>query len=387
MGAVWAATHTVTNKTVALKILLGREDPSLRARLIREARAVCAIRHPNVVQVHDVLELDDGAPALVMDLLVGESLRARLDRAGRLGHEDLARITLDVLAALEEAHARGIVHRDLKPDNIFLAEDGVKVLDFGIAKVTTLGENDAEAAALTRTDAMLGTPYYMAPEQVFGEKDIDPRADLWAMGVLMYECLAGVRPTEANNLGQIFKIITLGPIPPLAERAPLVPAAYASLVAWCMQRAREARPANARALREALERVRASGTMDGAEVAVYAPRPTKPSRLPAAIIAGVLGVAAIGGGAVLTLRATRKPPPTPAVVVAAPSPPPPVTSTAEPVAAPSETAAVVASAAPPVASSPVRAKAKSKAAAAAPADAPPPNDERAAGKVILKAPF
>jgi serine/threonine-protein kinase len=109
-----------------------------------------------------------------MDLLVGESLRQKLDREGRLGHDEVARIAIDVLSALEAAHARGIIHRDLKPDNVFLARspDGredVTVLDFGIAKVTTLGENDSEAAALTKTDSMLGTPYYMAPEQVYAK--------------------------------------------------------------------------------------------------------------------------------------------------------------------------------------------------------------------------
>jgi len=277
MGAVWEATHTVTNKAVALKLLLGRgDDPALRERLLREARAVCAVLHPNVVPVHDVFELDGGAPALVMDLLIGESLASKLAREGRLPSDEVVRVALDVLAALEAAHARGIVHRDLKPDNIFLARspvsrlDEVKVLDFGIAKVTTLGEADAQVAALTRTDAMVGTPYYMAPEQVYGEKDIDARSDLWSMGIVMYECLAGVRPTEGANLGQIFKLVTVGPIPPLADQAPNCPAALVKLVSWCLERARDARPPSATALREALERVRAGTTMDGAEVAARA---------------------------------------------------------------------------------------------------------------------
>ena len=318
MGAVWSATHTVTNKAVALKFLLGRgDDPQLRERLLREARAVCAVMHPNVVPVHDVLELEGGAPALVMDLLSGESLASKLEREKALPHEEVVRIAIDVLAALEAAHARGIVHRDLKPDNIFLARaagsrtDEVKVLDFGIAKVTTLGEADAQVAALTRTDAMVGTPYYMAPEQVYGEKDVDARSDLWSMGIVMYECLSGVRPTEGTNLGQIFKLVTIGPIPPLAEKVPSCPAALVKLVSWCLERTREARPESAAALREALERVRAGTTMDGAEVLARAVEPAQaPTRRWGAIAAGVVAVVAtVAGVSVAAVRSRPTPPP------------------------------------------------------------------------------
>jgi serine/threonine-protein kinase len=302
MGAVWAATHTVTGKAVALKFLLGAgDDPGMRERLLREARAVCAVMHPNVVPVHDVLELEGGAPALVMDILSGESLSAKLVREGTLPQDEVVRIAIDVLSALEAAHARGIIHRDLKPDNIFLARtpgskvDDIKVLDFGIAKVTTLNEGDAQAAALTRTDAMVGTPYYMAPEQVYGEKDIDPRSDLWSIGIVLYECLAGVRPTEGTNLGQIFKLVTIGPIPSLAEKAPHVSPSLAKLVGWCLERSRENRPKNATELREALERVRAGSTMDGAEVIARpvesAPQPKRSLRMPMVAAAVVLALA------------------------------------------------------------------------------------------------
>ena len=398
MGAVWAATHTVTSKAVALKFLLGRgDDPALRERLLREARAVCAVMHPNVVPVHDVFELEGGAPVLVMDLLRGESLAAKLEREKTLPHEEVVRIALDVLAALEAAHARGIVHRDLKPDNIFLARnaagtDDVKVLDFGIAKVTTLGEADAQVAALTRTDAMVGTPYYMAPEQVYGEKDIDARSDLWSMGIVMYECLAGIRPTEGANLGQIFKLVTIGPIPPLGEKAPGCPTALVKLVMGCLERTREGRPPNATALREALERVRAGSTMDGAEVlarAVDVPRETSPKRW-GAIAAGILAVAAVVGGigaATVKSRAAANRPSVTATATATAAPPPPVNAPAAvPEAPPPPPSATAPAAAPaPVASAAPTAKPKVR---ARPAAAPSPaGDERAAGKVVVTPPF
>ena len=165
MGVVWAATHLVTRKPVALKMLKPERaaDPALRQRFIREARAVCAVQHPNIVEIHDVLQTEDGSPVIVMDLLHGESLGQRLDRETRLPPGEVARLILPVVSAVGTAHASGVVHRDLKPDNIFLADErdgtlSVKVLDFGIAKVLTT-ESDAEATGgLTGTGAMLGTP-------------------------------------------------------------------------------------------------------------------------------------------------------------------------------------------------------------------------------------
>jgi serine/threonine-protein kinase len=333
MGTVWAATHTVTGKAVALKVLSERsDDPTQRERLVREARAVCAISHPNVVAVHDVLELTDGAPALVMDLLEGESLRAKLDRDGPLTQTDVLDLTVDVLSALEAAHARGIVHRDLKPDNIFLARRpaalnptgaarafDVKVLDFGIAKVTTLtsphaAPAGAEDSALTRTGAMVGTPYYMAPEQVYGERDVDARCDLWSVGVLMYECLAGTRPTEAANLGQIFKLITVGPFPPLASKAPLTSAATLDAVSMCLARKPAERPVSATALRARLEQVRAGGTMHGTALTRDPPHASNARRHkfgPRSVAWVVVGLAGIG--ACVTLGITLRLPPAAAV--------------------------------------------------------------------------
>jgi len=218
MGVVWSAVHVVTRKPVALKFLTaaGRDSKHAVQRFLREARAACAVRHPSVVEVHDVLELEGGAPVMVMELLAGETLADRLQRERVMSLPDIARIMVHVCSAIGCAHALGIVHRDLKPENIFLAispsGQEVKVLDFGIAKLTASEGDAAHSGAITGTGAILGTPYYMAPEQLFGEKDIDHRADIWALGIIFYEALTGQRPTQGQNVGQIYKIVVTGAI-------------------------------------------------------------------------------------------------------------------------------------------------------------------------------
>jgi eukaryotic-like serine/threonine-protein kinase len=237
MGSVWAATHTVTRKPAALKFIKQSvaSDPSMLRRFMREARAASAVRHPNVVQIHDILEVEEGVPVMVMDLLEGESLGEKLEREGRIELPELAQILRPVISAVGTAHAAGIVHRDLKPDNIFLARLGdgsvvPKVLDFGIAKLSAVHGAAEKTADLTTTGTMLGTPCYMAPEQAFGEKDVDHLADVWAMGIIIYECLAGRRPVDGSNFGQVLKVIMTGAIVPLAEVAPELPADVTHLV-------------------------------------------------------------------------------------------------------------------------------------------------------------
>ena len=248
MGVVWAATHTVTGKTCALKFLKDSTSyaAAARERFLREARAACAIRHPNVAPVHDVLETPDGLPFMVMDLLDGEPLSRFLARASRLPLEETARLIVPVIDAVEAIHAEGIVHRDLKPDNIFVVRGpggvDVKVLDFGIAKLAALGPDGVATPTLTATGAMMGTPYYMAPEQIFGDKDVDARADVWAIGVILYECLAGRRPTEADGVGQIVKLIATEGVRPLGELAPQTPGDLAAVVDRMLSRDRAWRP-------------------------------------------------------------------------------------------------------------------------------------------------
>ncbi len=252
MGAVWAAQHAVTGKRVALKFLKGTGAEE-RKRFVQEARVASAIRHPNVTEVHDVLELDGGRPMMVMDLLEGESLADVVERRGSLPVPELMPMALQVLAGLGAAHALGVVHRDMKPDNVFLArsstgEVSVKVLDFGIAKLTTLSSGIRQTHALTQTGGVLGTPHYMAPEQVFGEKALDHRADFWSLGVMLYECLSGVCPIQGENIGQLFKAISQRTFLPLAERMPKLDRELAKLIDAMMAARPEDRPDSARAI-------------------------------------------------------------------------------------------------------------------------------------------
>ncbi len=258
MGEVWSAEQLITRKRVALKFLTAGtgDDAETRHRFLREARAACAVSHPNVVQVHDVIELEGEVPALVMELLKGESLEAKLQRDGKLPIEEALAIMLRVVSAVGTAHTLGIVHRDLKPDNIFLAETpegvDVKVLDFGIAKFATT-DAGAATAELTATGATLGTPFYMSPEQAFGEKRVDHRADIWSLGIVLFRCLSGELPTRADNLGQILKIIMVRSIPRLADAAPEVPKPVAALVDKMLSYEPADRPSDLREVKAALE--------------------------------------------------------------------------------------------------------------------------------------
>ncbi len=208
MGVVYAATDSLLRRQVALKLLRpGESGASVeQARLEREAQAACAVKHPGVVAVHDVLSTADGLSVLVMDRLEGTSMRQYLRERGPLPANEVLELFSQILEALSAAHRMGIVHRDLKPENVFLTrgEDGgtqVKLLDFGVAKL--LAGALSGSAGLTKSGTLVGTPYYMAPEQAFGAADLDQRADLWAVGVMLYEALVGERPLRGDNVGQV----------------------------------------------------------------------------------------------------------------------------------------------------------------------------------------
>jgi serine/threonine-protein kinase len=302
MSSVWAATHALTRKAVALKFLKPElaKKSELRQRFLREARAASAVRHPNIVQIHDVLELDDRSPVMVMDLLEGESLASRVARDGPLPLVEVARLLLPVVSAIQSAHALGIVHRDLKPENLFLVsgapgEPHVRVLDFGIAKLTGVEGDAAQSAELTRTGSMLGTIYYMSPEQTYGERDVDHRADIWALGVILYECLTGRRPTEGENVGQILKSITTGSFLPLARVAPGLPADVTELVARMLALDRNGRPQDLREVATVLER-HASDVAQSRGLALA----EHPGRAPGRRT-GRTGIAAMAGGAMVGL--------------------------------------------------------------------------------------
>ena len=187
MGIVYAARDERLDRTVALKTIRGASDDTARKRLWREARAAAGISHPNVCQLYEVDETDDGL-VLAMELLDGEPLGARLAR-GPLSPADSSSIALQALDALEALHGRGLIHRDLKPSNLFLTPRGVKLLDFGLARPVS-GSFGAETTLLTEAGVIVGTPNYMAPEQVRGEA-LDARADLFSIAAMLFEMLSG----------------------------------------------------------------------------------------------------------------------------------------------------------------------------------------------------
>ena len=216
MGAVYEGIHTEMGKRVAIKTLSPAvsEIPGARQRFVREAQLTSRVRHPHIVDVSDV-GTDGGRAFIVMEILRGEDLSQRLARTGPFAPRELSDIMLPVCSALVAAHEATIVHRDLKPQNIFLAAGphGVvpKVLDFGISKSA-----DALSAGggLTRTGSVMGTPYYLAPEQIQDARSAGASSDQYALGVILYECLAGRRPFEGESLFSVFNaIVSERPVP------------------------------------------------------------------------------------------------------------------------------------------------------------------------------
>jgi serine/threonine-protein kinase len=240
MGVVVAARHQTLGQKVALKFLLPKalESSGARDRFLREARAAAGIKSEHVARVLDVGTLETGAPFIVMEHLDGCDLRELLERDGPLAPELAVDYVLQASEALAEAHSLGIVHRDLKPANLFLARRAegspfVKVLDFGISKALT-AESVSGDAALTRTDAVLGSPAYMAPEQIRSAKSVDTRTDIWALGVILYELLADAPPFDADNLATLSAQICIDPPVPIQKRRSGIPSDLASVIDRCL---------------------------------------------------------------------------------------------------------------------------------------------------------
>jgi len=217
MGQVWRAEHLLLRSEVAVKLMnpeLGRSREGL-SRFLREAQAAAALRSPHVVQILDY-GVHRGTPYFAMELLDGESLGTRLRRVGRLNPKETGALFQQLGRAVSRAHDAGIIHRDLKPDNVFIARDDeeeiVKVLDFGIAKLRAPCTNRPTSGA-GRAAAPLGTPYYMSPEQLVGSRALDCRSDVWAIGVMAFECLVGRKPFDAQTIGGLALAIGSGPLP------------------------------------------------------------------------------------------------------------------------------------------------------------------------------
>lgn len=261
-GVVFAGVHTWTDRPVAIKLLhrhAAQDDPTLTERFLREAKAAASLPHPNVVDVLDMGE-HEGAPYLVLELLVGEPLDALLGRWGALGVERTIEILAPLLDALHSAHARGMVHRDVKAANIFLhvddAENEVpKILDFGtVRKNYAAGETP-----LTRQGDLLGTPHYMSPEQIIG-RPVTAKSDVWASGVLAYRMLSARYPFDGPNPTMVLADVATKPHPPLASVAGRLPVGVVDAVELALVKDPEARHADMHAFLDALlEGARAVG--------------------------------------------------------------------------------------------------------------------------------
>jgi serine/threonine-protein kinase len=263
MGSVYEAEHAVLGTRVAIKVLhpeLARRT-GLVERFLQEARVAAQIRSPHVVHVTDVDRTPDGHAYIVMDLLEGEPLSTVLDRQHKLGIGTACEYALQILVALEAAHALGVIHRDLKPENVFVTfaagRPVLKLIDFGIAK---LRRAELPQKKLTVAGVVMGTAEYMAPEQARSADKVDGRADIYAAGVMLYEMLAGARPVSGEDARVIALKVEHGDVVPLVKVAPEVPGELAGLVHRAMAARPELRFATATEMRLALEKVRRPAT-------------------------------------------------------------------------------------------------------------------------------
>lgn len=298
-GEVLAAVHDVLKRDVAIKVLHAKwsDDPEAVRRFVAEARAVNAVRHPNIVDVVDFGTLEDGRHYHVMERLRGESLRARLDARGAMSLEEATPILRAVAAALDAAHDAGIVHRDVKPENVFIHEAGerevIKLIDFGLAKLASTD------LVPTQSGVIMGTPAYMAPEQCRGQP-VDHRTDSYAFGVLVYEMLTGRVPLKGDDpVATLLAHVHETPAPP-STLAPL-PRAVDAVVMALLAKAPAERPA------ELVRVVDALTACDG--------RPLRPR---SRVLWFAVGAAALATGTLaLSARSHREPAASPAVVAPA----------------------------------------------------------------------
>lgn len=272
-GSVWVAEHRALAVEVGVKLLspqLGL-DPDYVRRFSREAGLAAQLRSPHAAQVFDYGVTDEGQPFLVLELLDGTSLAARLDRVRRLSLDDVVTLTLQLARVLGRAHGMGLIHRDIRPDNLFLCDMGdgslfVKVLEFGFPKTA-----DFAAEPRTVRGVLLGTPAYMSPEQLRGQPDLDQRSDVWSLGVVVFEALVGQRPFPAESLPELTLQISSEPLPVPSQLRPELPRAFDVWFAKACAREREQRFTTVRELADAL----AHG-VGGRAFRAPAPPPSRP---------------------------------------------------------------------------------------------------------------
>jgi eukaryotic-like serine/threonine-protein kinase len=254
MGAVFQARHEILNQLVAIKLLLPEvaADAAAVTRFLNEAKASAQIRNDHVAKVLDVDTLPSGSAFMVLEFLEGADIATLLSRQGAFALAEAAGFVLQALEAIAQAHALGIVHRDLKPANLFLAHrpDGtsiIKVLDFGISKASA-----AQDSGLTGDHAMLGSPCFMSPEQVKSSKNVDVRADIWSIGVCLYQMLTNQLPFWNENVGAVYALIFEANPPKVSGLDASLPPALDAILARCLSRDLEKRYQNAAELAEAL---------------------------------------------------------------------------------------------------------------------------------------
>ncbi len=257
MGVVVAAKHLTLGERVAIKFLLpqalARED--VVKRFIQEGRAANRLRGEHVARVHDVGRLESGAPFLVMEYLDGSDLGAVLREKGPMSVESAVDYVMQACEALAEAHSANIIHRDLKPSNLFLIKrlDGspsIKLIDFGISKIQVPG-SDGPEGEMTATAVMMGSPLYMAPEQMASARDVDGRSDIWSLGIILHTMLTGSPPFRAPSVMQVYELIVQG-APPIRKQRADVPEAIEATILKCLQKDRRQRYGNVGELADAI---------------------------------------------------------------------------------------------------------------------------------------
>jgi eukaryotic-like serine/threonine-protein kinase len=318
MGTVVAASHLFLPHRVAIKILREEDNPEHCERFIREARAVVRLKGEHVVRVLEVGQLDTSIPYIVMEYLEGQDLGALLRERGRLDVQEAAEYVLQACLGMAEAHAAGIVHRDLKPANLFLvtAPDGsrrVKVLDFGISKELPTGATE-QAASLTKTRQMLGSPCYMSPEQMRSSRSVDARSDIWALGALLFRLVIGYPPFNGVTITEIILKVSQSEPPRPSELRPEIPPEFERIILRCLEKVRGRRFASVTELAQALAPFASQSSLARAEGAPRILAAIEPQQARDGAAAGV----APGGDADFRANTTRRMSDVPVVVRSAP---------------------------------------------------------------------